>query len=111
MNKKQFNAMLESYLRNLVGQIIAAISIVTASTHVPVSDFSSHEWLLVAHAVWGSLLPVALRFVNKKDSAFGLVANTAAASVDKKLAQAIEETAKKPAAKKAPAKKATSTKK
>jgi hypothetical protein len=52
-----------------------------------------------------------LRFVNKKDSAFGLVANTAAASVDKKLAQAIEETAKKPAAKKAPAKKATSTKK
>ena len=82
MNK----AMIESYARNLVGQVFGAIVIVSQTSGVasPV-DFGSSEWLLVANALWASLVPVALRFINKKDAAFGLVAEKAAAEVSKKL--------------------------
>ena len=82
MNK----AMIESYARNLVGQVFGAIVIVTQTSGVasPV-DFGSSEWLLVTNALWASLVPVALRFINKKDPAFGLVAEKAAAEVSKKI--------------------------
>jgi hypothetical protein len=96
MNK----AALESYLRNLAGQVIGAVMIVSQTSGVgsPL-DFGSGEWLLVANALWASIIPTALRWVNKKDPAFGRIAAVAAAEVTKKLAA---ETAK---AKKAPAKK------
>jgi hypothetical protein len=82
MNK----AMIESYARNLVGQVFGAIVIVTQTSGVasPV-DFGSSEWLLVTNALWASLVPVALRFINKKDPSFGLVAEKAAAEVSKKI--------------------------
>jgi hypothetical protein len=51
-------------------------------------DFGSSEWLLVANALWASLVPVALRFVNKKDPAFGRIAEAAAADVSKKIVKA-----------------------
>lgn len=96
MNK----AALESYLRNLAGQVIGAVMIVSQTSGVgsPL-DFGSGEWLLVANALWASIIPTALRWMNKKDPAFGRIATVAAAEVTKKLAA---ETAK---AKKAPAKK------
>ena len=83
MNK----AMIESYVRNLIGQVFGAIVIVSQTSGVasPV-DFGSSEWLLVTNALWASLVPVALRFINKKDPAFGLVAEKAAAEVSKKIA-------------------------
>lgn len=82
MNK----AMIESYVRNLIGQVFGAIVIVTQTSGIasPV-DFTSSEWLLVTNALWASLVPVALRFINKKDPAFGLVAEKAAAEVSKKI--------------------------
>jgi hypothetical protein len=67
-------------------------------------DFSSSEWLLVANALWASLVPVALRYINKQDPAFGRVAAVAAAEVSKKLSTTASA-AKKPAAKKAAPKK------
>jgi hypothetical protein len=96
MNK----AALESYLRNLAGQVIGAVMIVSQTSGVgsPL-DFGSGEWLLVANALWASIIPTALRWMNKKDPAFGRIAAVAAAEVGKKLAA---ETTK---AKKAPAKK------
>jgi hypothetical protein len=96
MNK----AALESYLRNLAGQVIGAVMIVSQTSGVgsPL-DFGSGEWLLVANALWASVIPTALRWMNKKDPAFGRIAAVAAAEVTKKLAA---ETTK---AKKAPAKK------
>jgi hypothetical protein len=96
MNK----AALESYLRNLAGQVIGAVMIVSQTSGVgsPL-DFGSGEWLLVANALWASIIPTALRWMNKKDPAFGRIATVAAAEVTKKLAA---EAAK---AKKAPAKK------
>jgi hypothetical protein len=101
MNK----AALESYLRNLAGQVIGAIMIVSQTSGVgsPL-DFSGAEWLLVANALWASIIPTALRWMNKKDPAFGRIATVAAAEVTKKLATEAEK-AKAAPAKKAPAKK------
>lgn len=95
MNK----ALIESYLRNLLGQVVGAITIVASTSGIgsPI-DFGQAEWLLVANSLWASLVPVALRYINKKDPAFGRVAESAAKEVTKK----IEATAK--------AKKKTTTK-
>jgi hypothetical protein len=90
-------AMIESYVRNLIGQVISAATVVAAATHLSIPSFGSHEWLLVANSLWASLVPVALRYVNKNDPAFGLVAETATQTVTKKL----DDVAKKAPAKKA----------
>jgi hypothetical protein len=107
MNK----AVIESYLRNLLGQVVGAIMIVTQTSGIasPI-DFGTSEWLLVANALWASLIPVILRWVNAKDPAFGAVAEAAAKEVTKKLSTAAAS-AKKPAAKKAVAKKKPAAKK
>ena len=81
--------MIESYVRNLAGQVIGAVIIVTQTSGISTPlDFGSSEWLLVANALWASLVPVALRFVNKKDPAFGRIAEAAAADVSKKIVKA-----------------------
>lgn len=99
MNK----AAIESYLRNLLGQLIGAIVIVGQTSGIvsPV-EFTLTEWLLVANALWASAIPTLLRWINKKDPAFGRVAEVVAAEVGKKLASEAAKT---------PAKKKTSTKK
>lgn len=92
--------MIESYVRNLAGQVIGAVMIVmqTSGAATPL-DFGSGEWLLVANALWASLVPVALRYINKKDPAFGRVAAIGLAEITKKLAEETS-TAKKAAKKK-----------
>lgn len=104
MNK----AMIESYLRNLFGVVLALV--VTAMTNAGVAspvELSTADWLTVANGLWAAAVPTLLRYVNKKDPAFGRVAKVAAAEVSKKLDEAAKaEKAKKPAAKKAVAKKA-----
>lgn len=108
MNK----AMIESYLRNLLGAVLGAITIVMGSTGIASPlDFGTGEWLLVANSLWASAVPTILRYVNKSDPAFGLIAQVAVASVSKKLEEKIAEapaaakTTPKPAAKKAPPRK------
>ena len=88
---------LESYARNLLGQVFAAVMVVMQAKNLASPlEFGSSEWLLVANALWGSLIPTALRWFNKKDPAFGKVAEVVASEAGKKLAAA---------AKAAPAKK------
>jgi hypothetical protein len=95
MNK----AMIESYVRNLAGQVIGAVIIVTQTSGISTPlDFGSSEWLLVANALWASLVPVALRYVNKKDPAFGRIAEAAAADVSKKIVKKAAASKKKTAA-------------
>lgn len=97
MNK----AALESYLRNLLGQAIGAIVIVgqTSGVASPL-DFGVAEWLLVANALWASAIPTILRWVNKKDPAFGRVAEVVVKEVSTKLTtEATKAKAVKPAAK------------
>jgi type IV secretory pathway TrbD component len=82
MNK----AMIESYARNLLGQVIGAVVIVSQTSGIASPlEFGSAEWLLVANALWSSLVPTALRWFNKKDPAFGRVATSLASEVTKKL--------------------------
>ena len=82
MNK----AMIESYARNLAGQVIGAIVIVTQTSGIASPlEFGSAEWMLVANALWASFVPTALRWFNKKDPAFGRIATSVASEVTKKL--------------------------
>jgi hypothetical protein len=108
MNK----ALIDSYLRNLFGQVVGAILIVSQTSGIanPV-EFTNGEWLLVANALWASLIPVILRWVNKTDPAFGVVAEVVVKEVSKKLSTAAASAKKKPAAKKAVAKKKPVTRK
>jgi type IV secretory pathway TrbD component len=102
MNTKT-KAMLDSYLRNLLGVGLALVTTTMASAGVasPV-DFGAGEWLTVANGLWAAAVPTLIRYVSKKDPAFGLVAEVAAKEVSKKIASA---------AKKAPSKKKPATKK
>ena len=93
--------MIESYVRNLAGQVIGAVIIVTQTSGISTPlDFGQSEWLLVANALWASLVPVALRYVNKKDPAFGRIAEAAAADVSKKIVKAAAAKKKTAASKK-----------
>lgn len=116
MNK----ALIDSYLRNLFGQVVGAILIVSQASGITnPAEFTNNEWLLVANALWASLIPVILRWVNKNDPAFGVVAEVVVKEVSKKLATAAKTPAKKkpatksskPAAKKPSAKKPVAKKK
>ena len=81
MNK----AILESYLRHLGGAAFSAIvGVSTVSGLSPVA-FGSGEWFGVANALWVAVLPVLIRYFNKKDPAFGKVAEAVALEVTKKL--------------------------
>ena len=95
--------MLDSYLRNLLGVGLALVTTTMASAGVasPV-DFGAGEWLTVANGLWAAAVPTLIRYVSKKDPAFGLVASVAAKEVSKKIASA---------AKKASPKKKSATKK
>jgi hypothetical protein len=66
-------------------------------------DFGSGEWLTVANGLWAAAVPTLLRYINKQDPAFGLVAEVAAKEVSKKLSEAAKKapaTAKKAVTKK-----------
>lgn len=78
-------ALIASYARNLLGQVIAAATIVSSTSHISIVNFKGAQIALVANALWGSLVPVILRFVNKKDPAFGIVAEQATSAVTAKL--------------------------
>jgi type IV secretory pathway TrbD component len=98
----QMKTMIDSYLRNLLGVALALVTTTMASAGVSSPlDFGTAEWLTVANGIWAAAVPTLLRYLNKKDPAFGLVAEVAAKEVSKKLSEA---------AKKAPAKKATTKK-
>ena len=104
MNK----AMIDSYLRNLLGVVLALITTATATAGVASPlDLGTAEWLGVLNGLWAAAVPTVIRYLNTKDPAFGRVAEVVAVEVSKK----IEAEAKKAStAKKAPAK-ATTTKK
>jgi hypothetical protein len=92
MNK----AMIDSYLRNLLGQLVGAITIVSQTSDVgsPI-NFGASEWLLVANVLWTTLIPVAIRYAKKSDPAFGRVAEAVVAEVTKKISTAAAAKKKK----------------
>lgn len=109
MNK----AMIDSYLRNLLGVVLALITTAMASAGVASPlELGTAEWLGVLNGVWAAAVPTVIRYLNTKDPAFGRVAEVVAAEVSKKIETQAKKTttakkapAKKPAAKKPPASK------
>ena len=87
--------MIESYLRNLLGQVVGSAVVVSQATGVSLAEFGQAEYLLVANALWASLVPVVIRYAKKSDPAFGLVAEVAVAQVTKKVETATKKTAPK----------------
>jgi len=80
-------AMLDSYLRNLVGVALALVTTTMANAGVASPlDFGLVEWLTVLNGVWAAAVPTLIRWLNSKDPAFGRVAEGVAAEVSKKLA-------------------------
>lgn len=65
MNKE----LLYSYLRTFGATCLGAIF---AIGKLPI-DFTVADWRAVANAVWISVIPVAIRYLNPKDTSFGRV--------------------------------------
>jgi hypothetical protein len=107
MNTKNIKAVLDSYARNLLGVALALITTtMTSSGLASPLDFGTGEWLTVANGLWAAAIPTVLRYINKQDPAFGLVAEVVAKEASKKLSEAAKKAKKAPAtAKKAVAKK------
>jgi hypothetical protein len=57
-----------SYLRALLATILTAIFVVGK---LP-TDFTAQDWIGVANAVWIAVIPVAIRWLNPNDTAFGI---------------------------------------
>lgn len=99
----QMKAALDSYLRNLLGVVLALITTTMANAHVASPlDFGLGEWLTIANGLWAAAVPTLIRYVNKKDPAFGIVVETLSKDVTARLdaaAETAKATAKKPAAK------------
>jgi hypothetical protein len=81
MNK----AILDSYGRHLLGAVISSVAAIGALTGKSPVDFASGDWWAVGNAVWVAIVPVALRYFNTKDPAFGKVAESVAKEVGKKI--------------------------
>jgi len=81
MNK----ALIESYLRHLGGAVFSAIATVAALTGKSPVAFALDDWYAVANALWVAVLPVCVRYFNKKDPAFGKVAESVGAEIGKKI--------------------------
>lgn len=79
--------VLESYLRHLGGAVFSAIASVSAITGQTPIQFGSNDWFAVTNALWVAILPVLIRYFNKKDPAFGVVAEVVGKEVEKKLKQ------------------------
>lgn len=78
-------AAIDSYGRHLLGAVVSAIAAIGALTGQSPVDFSSGDWWAVANSVWVAVVPVALRYFNTKDPAFGKVADAVAKEVGKKI--------------------------
>jgi hypothetical protein len=63
MNK----AMLASYGRSFLATVLGAVF---AIGKLPF-DFTASDWRAVANAIWIAVIPVAIRYLNPNDAAFG----------------------------------------
>jgi type IV secretory pathway TrbD component len=91
MNK----ALIESYLSNLLGVVLALVTttMINAGVASPF-DFGLGEWLGIANGLWAAGIPTVIRYLNKKDPAFGKVAEMVSDEVTRRLEDAAEEAKK-----------------
>jgi hypothetical protein len=99
MNTTQLKALLASYGRSVLA---AAATLYMAGVTDPKD---------LAYSLAGAIIPVALRYANPNDKAFGRLPEVAEVDAALATAKAIKAPAKKAVAKKTPAKKAVAKKK
>ena len=58
MLTKQNKALIASYARSVLGAGVATFS-------------ATQDWKLTLNALWAAAIPVVMRFLNPKDTAFG----------------------------------------
>lgn len=58
MLNKENKAIIASYARSILGAALATYA-------------STSDWKLTLNALWAALVPVAIRFLNPNDQAFG----------------------------------------
>jgi hypothetical protein len=110
MNKEKImnKAMIESYLRNLLGVVLAlVVSQMQVQGVASPLELSEAGWLLVLNGVWAAAVPTLIRYLNAKDPAFGRVAEVVAVEVSKKITATAKKAPAKATPAKAPAKKTT----
>jgi hypothetical protein len=96
MDTQNIKGILDSYLRNLLGVVLALVTTTMATSGLASPlDFGGGEWLTVANGLWAAAVPTLLRYLNKKDPAFGLVAQVVAKEVSNKLSEAAKNASKK----------------
>jgi hypothetical protein len=96
MNTQNIKGVVDSYLRNLLGVVLALVTTTMANSGLSSPlDFGSGEWLTVANGLWAAAVPTLLRYINKQDPAFGLVAEVAVKQVSAKLSEAAKKAPKK----------------
>jgi hypothetical protein len=96
---KMNKAMIDSYLRNLLGVTMALVTTATVNAGVASPfDLGVGEWLAVLNGVWAAAVPTLIRWLNTKDPAFGRVAEVLADEVS----NVIDTAAKKAPKRKAP---------
>lgn len=61
-----------SYLRSLLASGIGIIFGVSQAVGKLPFEFSAQDWYAVANAIWVALIPVAIRYLNPNDNAFGI---------------------------------------
>lgn len=89
-------AMVESYLRNLLGVVMALTTSAMATAGVASPfELGGGEWLTVLNGVWAAAVPTLIRWLNKKDPAFGRIAEVAAEQVSEKIEEAATAAKKK----------------
>jgi hypothetical protein len=70
--KPQTKELLLSYARSVGAVVIGAVITVYQVTHRAPFAFTGDDWIAVANAIWVAVIPVATRFLNPNDSAFGV---------------------------------------
>jgi hypothetical protein len=95
---KQLKALLASYTRSVVG---AGVTLYLAGVTDPAD---------LAYSLLGALIPVAARYLNPKDAAFGRTPKAEEVAEALEAVKPVKAPAKKPVAPKSPSKAATAKK-
>jgi len=67
------NPKLQSVLATYVQSLLACVITVMMSLNLTPFTMTKADWVKIGNAVWASFVPVLVRAMNPKDSAFGIV--------------------------------------
>lgn len=73
---KKTASVLASYARSALASVLAAAVTVSSSTGKIPTAWNDAEWMSLINVLWIAAIPVAIRWLNPKDPAFGRNAAT-----------------------------------